>query len=152
DLPKPKHPVKVGPPAPPLPTLVFFSRDVVVLRGRPGRLPDELDCDELRLKMVSAPKTDVPRTAEEQAEDPTGAATGAGTEMTLREAHATGHAVWLRSKSQGITARCNELIHKKLAPEQADETYLRGDPTMKLQVEKVETVQDGPDKGKIKSV
>src|SRR5205807_1506082 len=49
-------------------------------------------------------------------------------------------------------ARCNELIHKKFFSEQPDETYLRGDQSMKLWVEKVETVAEGPDKGKVQSV
>lgn len=166
ELPQARKAVLVGPPAPPLPTLIFFARDVVVTRGRPAQpgqpnpKPDQLDCDALRLTMVPKPKTmpePKPESANATATDETGepapSATGAGTEMALREALATGHAVWLQSPGQGITARCNELIHKKLSPEQADETYLRGDSKTKLWVEKVETaVADGPNKGKAGSV
>ena len=74
------------------------------------------------------------------------------TELALREARASGHAVWLQSEGQGIKARCNELIYKKLLPERPDETYLRGDATTKLYVEKLEHVADGPKKGQIASV
>ncbi|SIO40684.1 hypothetical protein SAMN05444166_4447 [Singulisphaera sp. GP187] len=165
ELPKPRKAVEVGPPAPPLPTLIYFARDVIVIRGKPvlpgqvGPKPDQLDCDALRLTMVPKPKAlPTPKPASnssfEPAEtaEPAPAATGAGTEMALREALATGHAVWLQSPGQGITARCNELIHKKLAPEQADETYLRGDSKTKLWVEKVETADSGPNKGKVGTV
>ncbi|WP_406697962.1 hypothetical protein V5E97_03815 [Singulisphaera sp. Ch08] len=165
ELPKARKAVEVGPPALPLPTLIYFTRDVVVMRGRPipagqsGPKPDQLDCDALRLTMVSKPKASpVPKPKAagspepDETAEPAPSATGAGTEMTLREALATGHAVWLQSPGQGITARCNELIHKKLSPERADETYLRGDSRTKLWVEKVETNADGPEKGKVRSV
>ena len=89
----------------------------------------------------------LPDSSEE--ESPSG---GSGSGLTLRRAEATGHAVWLQSKAQGLTARCNELIHKKFTPEQADETYFRGDVSSRLQVEKLDIVPDGPDKGKIQSV
>jgi hypothetical protein len=71
--------------------------------------------------------------------------------LTLRHARATGHAVWLQSPSQGIKARCNELIHDKFGTERPDETYLRGEADRKLWVEKVEVAAaDGPDKDKAK--
>lgn len=169
ELPPTRRPVLIGPPAPPLPTMLYFNRDVVVRRGKPGEIPDQLDCDDLRLTMqpkakggakpkptsVTVATADGAGNGNENgpgdSAEPPPSATGAGTEMTLREAKATGHAVWLQSKSQGITALCNELIHRKLAPDRADETYLRGDSKSKLQIEKVEIASEGPNKGKPKS-
>ena len=54
DLPKPPTPVKEGPPAPPRPTLVHFTRNVVVRRGKLDEIPDQLDCDNLDLTLVPA--------------------------------------------------------------------------------------------------
>jgi hypothetical protein len=56
DLPKPRMPVKVGPPAPPGPTYARFLRNVEVLRGKPGTTPDRLNCDDLFLTLVHADK------------------------------------------------------------------------------------------------
>jgi hypothetical protein len=53
-LPKPQPPVAVGPPAPPLPTVATFDRNVVVLRGEIDDRPDQLTCDNLRLDLVPA--------------------------------------------------------------------------------------------------
>ncbi|MEA2632406.1 MAG: hypothetical protein QOE66_2625, partial [Chloroflexota bacterium] len=160
-----------GPPAPQGPTLAQFSIDVVVLRGRANQVPDQLNCDHLRLTMLpgdkSAPRGPVAPGSASAAGSP--APTGSEAEvvaeadepedsegslggLTLRRAVATGHAVWLQSVSQGTKALCNELIYKKLAPEKPDETYLRGDDATKLRVEKLAIAQDGPDKGKIRSI
>ena len=175
DLPKPRLPLRVGPPPPPDPTLALFSINVVVLRGKPNQTPDQLNCDHLRLTLLPGEKADPPTPA------PTPLAHEPGTEpdpvtvsvgesaakpaavapdpsedslggLTLRRAVATGHSVWLQSMSQGTKTRCNELIFKKLAPEKPDETYLRGDPTTKLWVEKIDVPQDGPNRGKITSI
>ena len=57
DLPEPKLPVRVGPPAPPDPTYASFSRTVRVLRGNVGLPPDQLDSDHLRLTLLPAEKS-----------------------------------------------------------------------------------------------
>ena len=146
DLPEPKLPVRVGPPAPPAPTYANFANLVRVLRGNVGLPPDQLDCDNLRLTLLPAEKPASP-----SATEPVGAG-GPMTELVLREALATGHAVWLQSEAQGIKSRCNELIYNKLLPESPDKTYLRSDLTAKLYVEKLELVADGPRKGQVASV
>ncbi len=161
DLPEPKSALRVGPPAPPDPTYASFSRAVRVLRGNVGLPPDQLDSDYLRLTLLPAEKPAPPAakaatspdtaTAKAKAAEPAGAG-GPMTELALREARATGHAVWLQSEAQGIKSRCNELTYKKLLPERPDQTYLRGDSTTRLYVEKVERVADGPKKGQIASV
>lgn len=190
DLPKPKEAVKVGPPAPASPTMVYFSRDVVVLQIKPAQLPDQLNCDNLRLTLVPASKPPAPASAagqgQEQATGKDGAAEpkpalakvevkeqakpqegealadadqepsaegGPGSELTLREAMATGHAVWLQSKSQGLTVRGNELIHSKLLSRgESDKTFIRSDPTSQLWIEKIDKYQDGPKKGEVQAV
>jgi hypothetical protein len=157
DMPRPRLPVRVGPPAPPDPTFATFTRDVVVLQTKPNLPPDQLNCDQLKLTLLPGTKTPAAgatgtgesggaATADASAApEPTGGALGG---LTLRRADATGHAVWLQSVSNGLKTRSNELIYKKLAPEKPDETYLRGDPTTKLLVEKVDLIKEGPDKGK----
>ena len=74
--------------------------------------------------------------------------------LALQRAHATGHAVWLYLPEDGVKLRCNELIHMHLAPYKPNLTYFRGDLTRKLELEKVDLVQDvdSPDRGKVKSV
>ena len=152
DLPEPTAPLRVGPPAPPAPTYASFTRAVRVLRGNVGLPPDQLDSDYLRLTLLPAEKSAAPAAKDGTiAAEPVGVG-GPMTELTLREARASGHAVWLQSESQGIKARCNELIHKKLPTGKLNETYLRGDATTKLYVEKLEHVTEGPKKGQIASV
>jgi hypothetical protein len=51
-----------------------------------------------------------------------------------------------------MTARCNELIYKKLRPAADDETYLRADSTKQLFVEKIERDASEPNPLAIKSV
>src|SRR5262249_5491153 len=150
DLPRPRLPVRVGPPAPPDPTFATFKRDVVVLQAKPNQTPDQLNCDQLKLTLLPGKKAAAEAAAAEAADsasapESTGGALGG---LTLRRADATGHAVWLQSVSNGLRTKSNELIYKKFAPEKPDETYLRGDPTTPLQVEKVDVVKEGPDKGK----
>jgi hypothetical protein len=159
DLPRPRLPVRVGPPAPPDPTFATFKLNVVVLQAKPNQPPDQLNCDELKLTLLPGKKAPTAANsagpggtaasasaAAEAAPDPTtGGALGG---LTLRRADATGHAVWLQSVSNGLKTRSNQLIYKKQAPEKPDETYLRGDPTTKLLVEKVDLIKEGPDKGK----
>ncbi|GAC1470064.1 MAG: hypothetical protein NVSMB9_14730 [Isosphaeraceae bacterium] len=155
DLPIPRLPVRVGPPAPPSPTLAQFSRNVEVIRGRPDRTPDQLNCDHLRLVLIQGEKTLIVKPAavpgeKEGAGPPASPMAGTGG-LVLQRATASGHNVRLLSPAQGVKARCNELIHKKFLPDAPDETFFRGDPTSRLIVEKQEVVQDGPEKGKITS-
>ena len=173
DLPKPRLPVRVGPPAPPDPTIATFTRDVVVLQAKPKQVPDQLNCDYLKLTFMPGKKpppatatATATATADVTANAPaaasatvTGSASaepaaggGALGGLTLRRADATGHAVWLQSVSQGIKTLSNELIYKKLAPEKPDETYLRGDTPKGILVEKLDLVKEGPNKGKIEQI
>ncbi len=168
DLPKPRLPVRVGPPAPPDPTIATFTRNVVVHQTKPNQVPDQLNCDHLKLTMMPGKKPPGPAAAkaaaantpaapsataeatssQAAAPDQDGASGGALGGLTLRRADATGHAVWLQSVSQGIKTLSNELIYKKNAPEKPDETYLRGDTPKGIFVEKLDIEKDGPNKGK----
>ena len=56
DLPKPRLPLRVGPPAPALPTFAEFSRNVEVVRGKLNEQPDRLFCDHLRLTLLPSDK------------------------------------------------------------------------------------------------
>ncbi len=160
DLPKPALPVKEGPPAPPAPTLVHFTRNVVVRRGKLDELPDQMDSDNLDLVLVPAAKAaqqnGKKRAGEAQAEKmsaPEGEAVEEKSmfgDLTLRRVKATGHAVWLQQPAQGTKVRCNELIHEvaALGGQGQNVTYLRADETRKLWLEKFDFVDDragGPD-------
>jgi hypothetical protein len=204
---KTRAPVLVGPPAPPLPTLVTFDRNVVVLRGRADEQPGQLTCDNLKLMLVPSEEpppqsaTAQPVTGQKESKvvgseaqlssvaaktsidngsralaqansshspDADDKSNSAGTldkttateksglfgGLTLKRAHATGHAVWLYLPADGIKLRCNELIHMRQAPEKQDLTYFRGDLTRPLELEKIDLVQDidSPDHGKVKSI
>ncbi len=208
---KTRAPVLVGPPAPPLPTLVTFDRNVVVLRGRVDEQPGQLTCDNLKLMLVpseepppasataqpvsgekestvaipetqlssvaakTSNKTSIKNEPEVFAQangspspdadnksdsastvDKTAATKKSGLfgGLTLKRAHATGHAVWLYLPADGIKLRCNELIHLRQTPEKPDLTYFRGDLTRPLELEKIDLVQDidSPDRGKVKSI
>lgn len=163
DLPPPVAKVEVGPPQPPPPTHVFFERNVVVLRGLIDKGPDQLTCDALRLTMVppdnsaagvspvretakaaAAPPLEQAKSAVKPQSPPAEPGPAQGDDqgvfgnLTLQRAHATGHAVWLLLPTSGVKLRCNELIHKKLAPYRPDETYFRGDFTRPLELEKVD--------------
>ncbi len=176
DLPTPRLPVAVGPPAPPAPTFAEFGRNVEVVRGKLNEQPDRLFCDHLRLMLMPSDKQPVapaqgsavavaktapvetpkaPRTGTE-ADDEEAADEGAGgalADLALRQANATGHSVVLISPSQNAkVSHCNELIYKKLLPYAADETYMRSDSTSKLFVEKLDIPAQGPDKGKVVNV
>jgi hypothetical protein len=63
DMPEPVVPVLVGPPEPPVPTLVRFERNVVALRGQADDRPDQLTCDTLKLSLVPAEKPPQPTVA-----------------------------------------------------------------------------------------
>ncbi len=151
DLPKPRLPVRVGPPAPPDPTYAHFHRNVEVLRGKTGRPQDQLYSDTLRLTLVPPEKgektPDLSPTDDDEFVDLENESSEGS--LVLKRAEATGHNVRLVSMAQGIKARCKELIHKKLMPDAPDETYLRGDAGTKLVVEKTDIAQTGPEAGKV---
>ena len=151
DLPKPRIPVRVGPPAPPDPTFAHFHRNVEVLRGKTGRLQDQLYSDTLRLTLVppeKEAKTPDPTPIDDEGFDDLESESSEGS-LVLKRAEATGHNVRLFSMAQGLKAHGKELIHKKLMPDAPDETYMRGDAGTKLVVEKTDIAQTGPDKGKV---
>jgi hypothetical protein len=64
DFAKDQIPVLVGPPEPPPPTRVKFERNVVALQMHPGREPDQLNCDTLKLTLVPAEKPPEPKSAD----------------------------------------------------------------------------------------
>jgi hypothetical protein len=224
-------PAEEGPPEAPAPTLVRFERNVVALFGHPGLLPDQLNCDTLRLTLVPASKLPQPKPSRTNKDAPrvpgdavagvsgdpaarapagpaseggaradaqgraagagappqagvvaqsgpggdgvgavagdvnqvkpgagkgdeTGSAPSAGASsgpfgnLTLQRAHGTGHAVWLQLREQGTKVRCNELIYERRYPYEPDLTYLRGDVTRPMWLEKIdrEPVGSGDEK------
>src|SRR5262249_18167698 len=62
DLPRPRLPVRVGPPPPPDPTFARFKLNVVVLQAKPNQTPDQLNCDELKLTLLPGKKAQAPAT------------------------------------------------------------------------------------------
>ncbi len=164
---KTRVPVLIGPPAPPIPTIVTFDRNVVVRRGRVDEQPGQLTCDNLKLMLVPSEEpppppnagTSQPASAKDSAAAPpdkptTAEKSGLFGGLTLKRAHATGHAVWVYLPADGVKLRCNELIYLRQAPEKPDLTYFRGDLTRPLELEKTDLVQDvkSPDYGKVKSI
>jgi hypothetical protein len=167
DLPKPHLPVKVGPPAPPGPTLVYFTRNVVVRRGKLSELPDQLDTDKLDLTLMPAEKaaqnasskspsskpaaatqstvdTKAKPPADREAASDEGEQKGMFGDLTLRRVKASGHAVWLQLPAEGAKIRCNELLHDVALVGGQNMTYFRGDATRKLTVEKYDFVEERP--------
>ena len=169
-LPDPPAPVPAGQPKPaPAPTLAWFNRGVRVVRGTDQ--PAELTCDLLFLTLVPTPKAPpqviaaagtvatvtptgttiapAPSQADAPARDD-----GPLTELTLRRAEATGHAVWLKSRtaSKATFAKGNQLIHEKLAPAEPDKTYLRADAGTKLFLQQVEYDVKGTDPTRVKQI
>jgi lipopolysaccharide export system protein LptA len=170
DFPKPHLPVKVGPPAPPDPTMVHFTRNVVVRRGKLTELPDQLDTDNLDLTLIPAEELAKARDSEsspgrrsEKRADAVGSknqaegspTTAAGSEpveekgilgdLTLRRVKATGHAVWLQQPLRGAKIRCNEMIHDVAQSGGQNVTYFRVDAIRKLWLlEKFDFAQDRP--------
>lgn len=141
ELPPPTLTVVEGPPERTKPTFAHFMRNVVVLRGvlTAAVPPDRLDCDFLDLELIPADKT-VAKT--ENGDESVG---GPLTDLTLREAIATGHAVLLYSQSQGMKGRAvNRLVHTKLGNGQPDVTRLTtNSPTAPFLIEKEDV--PGPD-------
>ncbi len=177
----------VGPPAPKGPTIAQFSRNVEVVRGSEPATNDQLYSDHLRLTLIPPDKGDptaaaaakavivepAPLSLDPFAAEPAPVASaaisaaasaaapppkGAMSDLTLKEAVASGHNVRLVSSAQDIKVRCNELIFKKemprspgQVPEKPDTTYFRGDRTTGLIVNKVDRITEGPDRGKVSS-
>ncbi len=159
DMPKPQPVVAVGPPNPyrePDPTYARFEKNVRVIRGVAQR--DQLNCDMLYLTLKPDPKAADPTEVKsalpgETPAAPTPTTGGPLTQLKLRVAFATGHAVWVQSESQGLKAKCVELKYEKHLEEGTpDKTYLNGGSARKLWVEKEEYVSEGPNVGSVKSV
>lgn len=152
DLPRPRAPRPPGEVSePPAPTLVQFYRNVIVRRG--NELPDQLNCDTLRLVLVSEDgpstnpkaktqakaKENTTRKAEPNPPESGGGGTGGDgplRDLALKRVDATGHAVWLQSPDKGIKTRCNQLVFEKMGSGLPDRTYLRGDNSTRLFVER----------------
>ena len=170
--PKPKalRPDFDGPPEQEGPTFVTFRRNVEVVRGRD--VLDTLNCDTLRLTLLPAEKQLVVESQLGGAATVLGAAcfvpgaggmrsrygSGGGDAdgplggLVMREANATGYAVWLVSASQGVEVKGNELIWKKLLPAAPDETYVRADRSSRLHVTKIDRDGTPAEPGPVKMI
>jgi hypothetical protein len=163
NLPQPRPPG--APEGPPQPVIAQFFRNVVVRQGplvttpdagmtlgSAAAPPDQLNADQLELTLVPA---DRPAPVAAQAKAVASAADEAKPAdpmagLTLREAVATGHAVWLQSPAEGLEARGNELRYEKRAPAQPDRLFFRGNRETK--VEKVTRFAKGPKAGQVEAV
>jgi hypothetical protein len=171
DLPrKPKRlrPDQQGPPEYEGPTFARFERNVEVERGRIN--PDVMTSEALALTLfpVDKPVTITPNgvgplallglahhlpgaggayphSGKDSTDGPLG-------DLDLRAAKGTGYAVWITSETQGVKARCNELIYKKaIDGSTATSTYLRADRGKQVSVEKLEREGTPADPGPVKS-
>jgi hypothetical protein len=66
--------------------------------------------------------------------------------LTLKKAHATGHAVWLQLRKQAAKVRCIEMIHERNMPYWPDSTFFRGDATRQVWLEKIDYEQEEENK------
>ncbi len=141
------------------PTIAQFDTNVLIRQGDPEH-PEQCTGDHLHLTFVPVvpeenkpPRPEPPRKPEPESNPKSGdaapAASGPLSNLVLRRAEVTGHAVWLQSDLQGIKAYGNELIYKRFAPAAPDQIYFRGDTT--TMIEMTEHVTEGPDAGKVKS-
>ncbi len=137
--PSPKPATGASPPAP-APTIARFQRNVVLKRGQP--VPDQLDCDTLIVKLFPV---DMPTSGTEES--------STESELEIRDARASGHAVWLQSPGQGFRALGNELIYRKLGTAKApsDETYFSANRGTGLRIDKTDVATSGPSAGKVTS-
>ena len=124
-LPKPALQVKLGPPAPPAPTIHPVRQKCRCPSRQAEEQPGQITCDTLKLTMVpsepapSDPKAAATETASQKPDQQPTAADAQATgekgglfgNLALECAHATGHAVWLYLPEDGVKLRCNELIH-----------------------------------------
>ncbi len=67
-----------------------------------------------------------PQTGEATPESGNGEQKGVLGDLVLKRVHATGHAVWLRSPTKGVTIFCNELLHKIAARRPEPDLLARG--------------------------
>ena len=175
DLPRPIRNPRIGPPAPPAPTIATFHRNVRVRQGDPLH-PEQADGDHLVATLLPAekPPTDKAKLAQEKAarkaegasgtaaadpkdqakaegEGPAAPAEGGPLSgLVLHRAVMTGHAVWLQSEARGTKAVGNQLIFDRQAIGQADRIFFVGDKY--TEVVKTETYDSGPDLGKPRSL
>ena len=132
-LPKPRLPARVGPPAPPRPTIVEFSRNVLLERGLEA--PDRITGDQLQAVLIPRDRP-APIAAEGGDAAPKPPPGPAG--LRLLEARVSGHAVWLESQSERVRVRGNELIYRKPDQEGTDVSYFRADEGQQVEFERVE--------------
>ncbi|HEU5117112.1 MAG TPA: hypothetical protein VFT74_10645, partial [Isosphaeraceae bacterium] len=112
------------PPPPPAgsrsedPTYATFFTNVRIRQGD-AQNPEQIDCDRLHLTLVPAERSTNQTVASENG--------GPVSDLTLKRAEATGHAVWLQSKARGFTGYGQQLIYERRTPEAPDFTYFKGD-------------------------
>ncbi len=170
-MPRTRKPVRVGPPAPADATLADFDRNVIVRQGDPTD-GDRIDCDHLftilfpREEAAETPnKAEKPAPAKVAAAAPPAGMSGEDEDeeigevladegmmsnLTLHYAKATGHAVFLKSPSEGTIARGNELKYFRNLPQKPDVIYFLADRV--VDVVKTEFFSEGKDKGKPQNV
>ncbi|MFO0958821.1 MAG: hypothetical protein U0800_15555 [Isosphaeraceae bacterium] len=97
----------------------------------------------MKLYPVDKPAGEAPT----DAEDPD---SGLGSALEIRDARASGHAVWLQSPAQEFKALGNELIYRRQGTAELpnDETYFSANRGTGLRIEKIDRTLDGPDAGK----
>ncbi len=139
ELPRPQPAVLVGPPAPPAPTFATFDRNVVVRQGDP-QLPDQLNCDHLWTKLLPAERPPTVKPAAEAhiddemifearvlAQNSSAEGEETASNLSLHNAIADGHAVWLQSPTQGVRGLGNHLTYDKHLPQKPDRIWFSSD-------------------------
>lgn len=173
DLPPPILQPRVGPPAPPLPTIAVFDRNVRVQQGLAGDL-DQCDGDHLEATLLppepgedrkaTAAKADAKKAAgaggaatklaaTEKAQkkaapavDPDDEEAGPATNLALRRVKVTGHAVWLQSTSQHMRGYGNFLKFDRPGRGEPDCIYYYGNRY--TEVIQTDYIAQGKDAGK----
>ncbi|WP_169976673.1 hypothetical protein [Tautonia rosea] len=140
-LPKPRMPAPVGPPAPPAPTIAEFSTNVVIERG--VEQPDRITGDHLYAILVpgAEPVAEDPSSVTEGALPPSGDQSSGA--LRLLEARVDGHVVWLESQSERLRCRGNELIYRKPGNNVPEVSYFRADPGQQIEFERMEVDEQG---------
>ncbi|QDV33564.1 hypothetical protein [Tautonia plasticadhaerens] len=141
-MPKPRLPARVGPPAPGQPTIAEFSRNVVIERGT--EQPDRITGDHLYALLVPRDLPPEPVTESGEVADPAPLAepdappgeSGGG--LRLLEARVDGHVVWLESISERVRCRGNELIYRKPKEGAPEVSYFRANPGQQIEFERLE--------------
>lgn len=131
-MPKPRLPARVGPPAPGQPTIAEFSRNVVIERG--AEQPDRITGDHLYAVLV--PRDPPPPPPVEDPDAKPAAESGGG--LRLLEARVDGHVVWLESISERVRCRGNELIYRKPKEGAPEVSYFRANPGQQIEFERQE--------------